>query len=235
MICFACFSPHPPILLPSVGSEEDRKKVEKTIISLEFLGNKFKEAEPDCIIISSPHPDWGFNVPLFFLARHSLGEGGLVKDFEGEIKTELTSSESPAFYFEKGKEIYTKYKIQDTKYKVALIASGDLSHCLKEDGPYGFNPDGPKFDKALIEYLKKKDIKNILKLDEMFPNAGECGLRSFCFVLGILEASGIHPVKSRLSGISQDAKLFNRVNWQPKILSYEGPFGVGYLVVNFKL
>jgi hypothetical protein len=33
--------------------------------------------------------------------------------------------------------------------------------------------------------------------------------------LGILEASGI--------------------NYQPEILSYEDPFGVGYLVANFKL
>jgi len=25
------------------------------------------------------------------------------------------------------------------------------------------------------------------------------------------------------------------INWQAEILSYEGPFGVGYLVANFKL
>ena len=202
MISFACFSPHPPIIFPNVGSKEDRLKVKKTIESLEFLGKKLKEKAPDSIIISSPHPDWGFNVPLFFLA----------KDFKGEVQTFLTGLESPQFYFEEGKRIYREL---DKKRKYALIASGDLSHCLKEEGPYGFQSDGPKFDKALIEYLKKKDIKNFLKLDEMFPEAGECGLRSFCFLLGILEASGI--------------------NYQPEILSYEGPFGVGYLVANFKL
>jgi len=227
MISFACISPHPPIILPSVGSPEDRAQVKKTIKALEDLGQKLKELNPDSIIISSPHPDWGFNVPLFFLARRlrrpkatssaegrSLGEGGLAKV---EIKTFLIGLESPKFYFEEGKKIYhnTRYKILNTKYKVALIASGDLSHCLKEDGPYGFNPDGPKFDKALIEYLKKKDIESILKLDELYPDAGECGLRSFCFLLGILEESGI--------------------NYQPEVLSYEGPFGVGYLVANFKL
>jgi len=86
---------------------------------------------------------------------------------------------------------------------------------LKAEGPYGLHLDGPKFDRALIEYLKQKDIENFLKLDEMYPGAGECGLRSFCFALGILEASGI--------------------NWQPEILSYEPPFGVGYLVANFQL
>jgi len=198
-IVFAAISPHPPIILPSVGSEEDRKQVKKTIDNLENLGKEFKKAEPDSIIISSPHPDWGFNVPLFFLA----------KDFKGEIQTYLTGLEDPKFYFEEG----TKSQIPNSR--IALIASGDLSHCLKEDGPYGLHPDGPKFDKALIEALKKKDIETVLRLDEMYPEAGECGLRSFCFILGILEASGI--------------------KYQPEILSYEFPFGVGYLVANFKI
>ena len=204
-IVFAAISPHPPIILPSVDSKEDRLQVKKTIESLELLGKKLKELKPDSIIISAPHPDWGFNVPLFFLA----------KDFKGEIKTYLIELEPPQFYFEEGKKFYRGLTPVKNSKKVALIASGDLSHCLKEEGPYGFNPDGPKFDKDLIEALKKKDIANILKLDDKYPEAGECGLRSFCFLLGILEASGL--------------------DWQPEILSYEGPFGVGYLVANFKL
>jgi aromatic ring-opening dioxygenase LigB subunit len=205
-LCFASFCPHPPILLPSVGSREDRERVKKTIEKLEFLGKELKKINPDTIIISSPHLDWGFNVPLHFLAS----------DFKGKIKTFLTDLESPAFWFEKGQKLlsYSRELADDTK-KCALIASGDLSHCLKKNGPYGFHSDGPKFDKALIDFLKKKDIENFLKLGEMYPGAGECGLRSFSFVLGILEASGF--------------------NWQPEILSYESPFGVGYLVANFKL
>ncbi len=204
MISFACFSPHPPILLPHIGSPEDRARVKDTISSLEELGKKLKKENPDLIIISSPHPDWGFNVPLYFLA----------KDFNGEIERYLMGAGEPEIYFEKGREIYN-LKIKNLKQKIALIASGDMSHCLKEDGPYGFHPDGPKYDKGFIELLKKKDIKRICRLDSLYPRAGECGLRSFCFLLGILEGSGL--------------------NWQPEILSYEGPFGVGYLVVNFKL
>jgi len=204
-IVLAAISPHPPIILPSVGSKEDRAQVKNTIESLEKLGKKLKETNPDSVIISAPHPDWGFNVPLFFLA----------KDFKGEITTYLVGLEEPRFYFEKGKEVYKSISQRSNSQKVALIASGDMSHCLKEEGPYGFHPDGPKFDKTLIEAIKKKDIETILKLDDLYPEAGECGLRSFCFLLGILEASGI--------------------NWQPEILSYEGPFGVGYLVADFKL
>jgi aromatic ring-opening dioxygenase LigB subunit len=204
-IAFAAISPHPPIILPSVGSKEDRIQAKKTIESLEYLAKELKEAEPDSIIISSPHTDWGFNVPLFFLAPN----------FKGEIKQVLTGLESPEFYFSEGKKLYNKLKIENLKLKIALVASGDMSHVLKEDGPYGFNPQGPQFDQAFIEALKKKDIETILKLDDLYPEAAECGLRSFCFILGILEES--------------------KIKYQPEVLSYEGPWGVGYLVVNFKL
>lgn len=205
MISFACFSPHPPLLLPGVGSEKDKQEVQKTIKSLELLGESLAKLSPDSIIISSPHPDWGFNVPLHFLA----------KNFTGKIKNYLIGLEPAKFYFNKGKVAYSD--LEDKK-NYALIASGDLSHCLKEEGPYGFNPQGPEFDKSLIEHLNKKNIENFLKLDEKFPEAGECGLRSFAFLLGILESH------SKNSGL----------NWRPEILSYEAPFGVGYLVVNFK-
>lgn len=201
-IIFACISPHPPIILPTVGSPEDRVQVKNTISALENLGKKLKEANPDSIIISAPHPDWGFEVSLYFLA----------KDFRGRIEKVLIGLESPKFYFEEGKKVYQS-KILNLKSKVGIIASGDLSHCLKEEGPYGFYPDGPKFDRELIDSLRQKDIERILQLDEIYPDAGECGLRSFSFLLGILEKSGI--------------------NGQPEILSYEGPFGVGYLVADF--
>ncbi len=213
-IVFAVISPHPPIILPDVGSKEDHLKVKKTIESLYSLGEKFKKAKSDSIIISSPHPDWGFNVPLFFLAKDFMVRQAHHK--RDEIKTYLMGLETPEFYFEEGKRIY---KTLDKDKKYALIASGDLSHCLKEDGPYGFQADGPKFDEELVGSLKKKNIKNILNLDQKYPEAGECGLRSFCFILGILEA---HSTSSGQA-------------WKTEILSYEGPFGVGYLVANFKV
>jgi aromatic ring-opening dioxygenase LigB subunit len=203
MIKFACFSPHPPLLLPNIGSQKDREKTKKTIEKLDFLRKKLKNAKPDIIIISSPHPDWGFNVPLYFL---------LPKNFNNEIKTFLTGFESPSVWFEKGKKFFRQL---DKNKNYGLIASGDMSHCLKKDGPYGLHPDGEKFDKTFIKCLKEKDIENLLKLDAKYPDAAQCGLRSFCFILGILDASGI--------------------NYQAEILSYEAPFGVGYLTANFKL
>ena len=204
MLCFACISPHPPLLLPTVGTDEDRLKVKNTLEALKSLKSTFREKTADDILISSPHTDWGFNVPLFFLA-----EG-----FRGHVKTYLTADKPPSLYFTEGRKVYQS-TISNLKSEIAIIASGDLSHCLKEDGPYGFHPDGPKFDETLIQFLKKKNVNGILRLNDNFPNAAECGLRSFSFLLGILTESGL--------------------DWQPQILSYEGPFGVGYLVANFLL
>src|SRR4030042_4308772 len=108
MIIFAAISPHPPIILPEVGSEKNRKQVKNTIKNLEILGEKMIKTKPDSIIISSPHSDWGFDVPLFFLA----------KNYQGKIEKVLTGLETPKFYFEKGKKV-----CHDAK-KIELIASG---------------------------------------------------------------------------------------------------------------
>lgn len=199
MIKFAGISPHAPILLPGTGSPADRQKLQKTLSALKTLSKDFQKAKIDEIIISSPHQDWGFNVPLFFLA----------KNFKGKVTPILTGFESPAEYFKLGQDFASRIL---AKKNYAVVASGDLSHCLKDDGPYGFNPDGPKFDQALIGALKKKDIKSLLTLEEKYPEAGNCGLRSFAFALGLLKATQ------------------TKIN--PKILSYEGPFGVGYSVTS---
>ncbi len=206
MLVFACLSPHPPIILPTVGSTSDREKVKSTISALESLAPKLAQAKPDIIIISSPHPNWGLEVPLFFLTTKLPMKNIKVKTFITDLKT-------PKEHFERGKEIIKSFA---PNLRVAWIASGDMSHVLKEDGPYGFHPSGPKFDKKFIELLKKKGVLNILNMDQKFvEEAAVCGLWSFSMLLGALEEE--------------------KINWQPEIISYEGPFGVGYLVANFKI
>ena len=226
MFVFACISPHPPLILPSVGSPADREKVKSTIKALELLAPKLAKAKPDLVIISSPHPDWGFEVPLHFLMSKVKSQKSklqfkiqnyLSADLIGNWKFEignsaflpiLTTLDSPVKHFQWGQQIFS---VIPKKMRLAWIASGDMSHRLKEDGPYGFHPSGPEFDQEFIRLLKSKNIQGILNLPErLVEEAGECGLRSFCMLLGALEAS--------------------KVKWQPEVLSYEGPFGVGYLV-----
>lgn len=197
MLAFACLVPHAPIFLPNTGSPSDRQKVKKTIASLEKLGQELAKIKLDELIISSPHPNWGFEVPLHFLTQQFKPT---------TIKPILTDLESPQVHFGRGQEFAKKLHPQKT---YALVASGDMSHKMKKDGPYGLHPSGLKFDQEFIRLLKTKDIQGILKIDpRLIEEAGECGLRSFCLALGMIE----------------------KLNWQPEILSYEGPFGVGYLV-----
>ncbi len=96
--------------------------------------------------------------------------------------------------------------------KVAVIASGDLSHRLIKGAPAGYNPRGKEFDEKLVDYLREYRVEDIMHMDdELVMAAGECGLRSIVVLLG------------SLSGLIVT----------PEVLSYEGPFGVGYLVALF--
>ena len=90
-----------------------------------------------------------------------------------------------------------------------VLASGDLSHRLIPGAPAGYSCRGAEFDQKLVEYLAGAEVEKILNFDQrLVEEAGECGLRSFIIALGML-----------------DGTPFNS-----DIISYEGPFGVGYLV-----
>ena len=93
-----------------------------------------------------------------------------------------------------------------------LIASGDLSHRLTGDAPYGFRPEGPVFDRLVIGALRARSWEQIEALDpDLVEEAGECGLRPLAILLGAGRAAHL----------------------ESRVLSYEGPFGVGYPVVAF--
>jgi len=93
---------------------------------------------------------------------------------------------------------------------VVVVASGDLSHRLKDEGPYSYHADGAVFDEKLITHFKKKEFKEIVLMDQkLCDNAGECGKRSIDIMLGAVD------------GYDKSVNVY----------SYEGPFGVGYGVV----
>lgn len=102
--------------------------------------------------------------------------------------------------------------VENTGRKTVVVASSDLSHCLIPGAPAGYSPRGREFDEKLMGYLQGYEVEKILSLDEeLIHAAGECGLRSIAILLGSLSGLKIRP----------------------EILSYEGPFGVGYPVALF--
>lgn len=95
-----------------------------------------------------------------------------------------------------------------------LIASGDLSHKLKADGPYGYQKEGSEYDRRVMEAMGTGDFAKLFEFSEDFcKKAAECGHRSFTILAGALDRT---QVKARR-------------------LSYEGPFGVGYGICAYEI
>ena len=96
--------------------------------------------------------------------------------------------------------------------RAVFVASGDLSHKLRDDGPYGYAPEGPVFDRRVTRAMADGDFLQFLTMDPgLCDRAAECGLRSFQIMAGALD------------GLAVDAKL----------LSHEATTGVGYGVATF--
>lgn len=147
--------------------------------------------------------DHGTMVPLYFINQY-LKEYKIVRiGLSGLSVTE---------HYKLGRCI--KETADKLNERAVFVASGDLSHKLKEDGPYGFSKEGVEFDKQITEAMKEGDFLKFLTFSPDFCEAAaECGLRSFIIMAGAL------------SGLSV----------KPEFLSYEGTFGVGYGVCSYKI
>lgn len=264
MLVFAAIVPHPPILIPEVGKEET-KKVGKTIAAYEKLAADLAAAEPDTIIIISPHmihyPHLFTVCGMPYLAGSFEAFGAENVEWRGTNDIELAAEivdksedESlPAILYDNGESRYEidhgvmvplhfiasaldypakilpisySYASRSEHYsfgqvisevlqhhtdqRVAVLASGDLSHRL-----IGSNSkDSQTFDKEFLSLIKKGDEYSIVNIaDDILEKAGECGYRSTLILLGAL------------SGL----------DYKPTVYSYEGPFGVGYAVVNMNV
>lgn len=157
-------------------------------------------------LISNPKLDYGTSVPLYLLTAGMPD----VKIVSISYASGLSLEEHIAL----GNRI--NQVISNSAKRIAVIASGDLSHKLKKNSPTGYSPKGAKFDNKLIEFLNdsKTAKENILNMDaKLIADAGECGLRSIVILMGIL----------------------NGRDYQPEVMAYQTDFGIGYLTMNFKL
>ncbi len=147
--------------------------------------------------------DHGTMIPLYFLQKAG---------FKGKLVRIGLSGLSRDEHYALG--VLIAQTAARLNRRVVLVASGDLSHKLKADGPYGFDPAGPVFDERMGACFKSGDFLQLLTTPaELADSAAECGLRSFWIMAGALDR---HQVEARL-------------------LAQEGPFGVGYAVATFDL
>lgn len=255
MIVFAAIVPHPPYSIPGVGTADEKKKIRKTLDSFREIRDGLEKAKPDLVVVISPHgkmerynfvinsdpvlrgsfSDFGLDEAYefkndieminlmtyacemndIFVHLHSyfLDHGALVplvnllKDIRPDVVHMSFSLMTYEKHYEYGEVIANVFK--KSPKRIAVIASGDLSHCLTPEAPAGYFPRAKFFDQRVIEYLANDDIKSLMGLRKEFVKEScECGMRSIIIMLGMM----------------------NEKKYKFNFLSYEAPFGIGYLV-----
>ncbi|MFA6431433.1 MAG: AmmeMemoRadiSam system protein B [Candidatus Margulisiibacteriota bacterium] len=256
-IVFGTILPHPPILVPEIGKIR-LKEAEKTKKAFEEIGRKIKALDFDTLIVITPHGNVGqASVPVYtgrvFEGDFSSFGYKQKYNFKGDaelglaiVKDTHLASACPetlldhgalvplhyiqasgikkpilpiavAFMplsklFEFGKAL--KQTVGRLGRKVVIVASADMSHRLTQDAPAGFSPRGKDFDQKLVELVKNYDVKGLLSFDpELAEDAAQDSLWSIAILLGAMDGSQITA----------------------EVLSYEGPFGVGYMVAALEI
>lgn len=256
-LVFSGIAPHPPIMVPEVGRESIASVVD-SIDAMSELTKRVVDSGAESVILISPHapleadafvvyegpqvsgdfsrfnaPETYFSLPvdeelldairkvagskqfeLTMLPEQDLDHGTAVplyfllrNGWRGKVVTLGYSFLSNDDHLRFGSCI--RYAVDQVGRRVAFIASGDLSHRLKRQAPAGYNPEAHWFDDQVVEALRCNDPQRIVDLDfNLRRLAGECGYRSMLVAIG---ASSELPLAC-------------------EVLSYEAPFGVGYLV-----
>jgi MEMO1 family protein len=256
-IVYGAVLPHPPVLIPAVGGTRV-KDIIKTKKALEEVGKRLKAKDIDTVVIITPHGNvsqvavpvyvshifegnlayFGADKPIFSFKGDPILGNEIIKEAKKQNIEVSHIGETfldhgvivPMYYpslagFKKPivpiaqaflpyKDLFSfgetiKTASDNLGKKVAIIASADLSHRLTLDAPAGYRPEGKKFDEELVRLFKENNSEAILNMDPMLIEAaGECGLRSIIVLMGAMKDL---PVET-------------------DVLSYEGPFGVGYMV-----
>lgn len=264
MFIFSAITPHSPILIPTLG-QEAQKKLKRTLQSLKFLEEQLYVAKPDTVIFISPHGKLDFNnffinfAPVYEVnferfgdlvtrfnllpdtitiehIRHFLREEKnlnvhlfnekvldygvgvpafflMTHQMQTKIVPLYTSNVSIEEHFEFGKQLQEEFL--RSKKRLAIIASANLSHNLHDEKDPGLALMSKKMDESIVRIFRNKKFvpQKLFDLEQKFPGVQICGLKPIALLMGLLDG----------------------LNFSRKILSYEGPLGIGYLTMNFLL
>ena len=147
--------------------------------------------------------DHGTMVPLYFLDKEYT-------DYK-LVRIGLSGLPLPMHY-QLG--MYIAETAEKLGRRIAVIGSGDLAHCQKEDGPYGYKPEGPAYDEKIMETMGKAEFGELFSYaPDFLDKAMECGHRAFVIMAGILDGLAVTP----------------------HVLSHEATFGVGYGIITYDI
>jgi AmmeMemoRadiSam system protein B len=256
-IVFAGIAPHPPLLIPEVGGRRI-EQVAASQRALRQFSRRLIDAQPDVVVVISPHSPLDPRVFTARSAKQLVGDfrefhaPAVTLSFPNDLATVEAISDAaavegvelrvhdrdyrldhgalvPLYYLHqagwRGPIVVIGFTLQSNEKhiafgralataaasidrRVAVLASGDLSHRLIVGGPYEYEPTAHLFDEQIVDAIANGDAHRVINVDPDLRNrAGECGYRSIVVALGSV------------------ADLRNY-----EVLSYEGPFGVGYLV-----
>ena len=256
-VVFAGIAPHPPIMVPEVGREAIAE-VRSSIDAMAELSQRVIRSGAATVILISPHAPLepqafvAYDGPQLYadFANFRAPTATVHAELDDELLSEITRAAAeqnlatarikgfdldhgtavPLYFLQRngwnGRVVALGYSflsnedhlrfgrcikqaVDKSGRTVAFIASGDLSHRLKLDAPAGYNPEAHRFDEEVVDAIRSSSTSRIIDMDqELRRLAGECGYRSMLVALGIAE------------GLDQSCE----------VISYEAPFGVGYLV-----
>ena len=141
--------------------------------------------------------DHGALVPLWFLAEAGWAGPTVILSLSYQVDHGLTVL---------GGAIADAAALASPR-RIAIVASGDMSHRLTASAPCGYHPRAHEFDETFLRMVRTGDYREIGNLDS-----------------GLRELAAEDAVDSTLIAASA-------VNWNSaghRVLNYEGPFGVGY-------
>jgi aromatic ring-opening dioxygenase LigB subunit len=258
-LVYACICPHPPVIVPEIG-RGDEAESPRIIEAMHRVAGELAPYEPETAIVVSSHgPAKGQTMGILTapqvggdLAR--FGASQVRFDFEtdqelaGRILEEAVADDvrltglrrwdggldwgctvplyflkealggarllpmtiswlEPRFHFELGRAIGRA--LEDYDRRVVFVCSVDLSHALTPGAPGGHDRAGSVFDERYRRTIDTWDVKWLVNLDSSFrSHAAEDAVPQTAILMGALSGYRI----------------------QPRVLSYESPFGVGYLV-----
>jgi AmmeMemoRadiSam system protein B len=261
MLVFSAIIPHTPLLIPGVGKEH-AAKLAATINAFKKLEGDFYAAQPETLIIISPH---GPANEKSFVINFSPKYKGNFGEF-GELATKLSANGDNGFSHKIKESLETKTPLQLTTVeqldysflvplyflcghrkdiKIVPISSAGLS--LAEHFKFGQNL-AEKISAETKRVAVVVSAETSTKLTKDSPNGFALGAKRFdqkfidlikqknCQELTAIDEKQL----SKLGCLEYKAMfiLFGILaehNCQPDLLSYEYPFGTGHLTIEFRV